>query len=129
MTATKDRVLIILSTGRQDGGAKATLAFSWGCSALSLGSDVLMFATMDGTIWGLKDACAGIQMHGFEPLETYVQQYLDLGGKLCICPPCLEYYCTVDEPTANKGLRDRAEVCGIASSLAHISEYGKVLTF
>ncbi len=129
MSRKMERLLIILSTGKQDKGGKATLAFSWGCAALSMGAEVEMYATMDGTVWGLKDAAKGVQMPGFEPLADYIQQFLDLGGKICVCPPCMEYYCSVDREIAMQGLREGAEVCGMAASFKFVEEGGKIITF
>ncbi len=129
MDSAKERLLIILSTGKQDQGAKATLAFAFACSALSMNAEVAMYVTMDGTIWGLKEAAKGICMPGFDPLETYITQFRDLGGKLFVCPPCVEYYCSVDKDLVMKGLRDGAEVTGMATAFHFIEHQGRVVTF
>ncbi len=129
MTATNDRLLIILSTGKQDHGAKATLAFAFACSALSMGSEVALYVTMDGTIWGLKESTRGIQLPGFDSLETYVEQFEELGGKIFVCPPCMEYYCSISEDDAKKGMRDGAKITGMATAYHFISDHGRVVTF
>ena len=46
--------LIILTTGKQDRGTRATLAFSWGRAALAMGQEVTMYLTMDGTVWAMR---------------------------------------------------------------------------
>ncbi|MFH1873928.1 MAG: DsrE family protein [Pseudomonadota bacterium] len=129
MSKEKERLLIILSTGKQDHGAKATLAFAFACSALSMGADVAMYVTMDGTIWGLKEAAKGVCMPGFEPLESYINQFQDLGGKIYVCPPCVEYYCSVDKKLVVQGLRGGAEVTGMATAFHFIEHNGRVVTF
>ena len=39
--------LITLTTGKQDRGTRATLAFSWGCAALAMGKKVSIYLTME----------------------------------------------------------------------------------
>lgn len=129
MAQDQSRMLVILSTGREDDGAKATLAFAWACGALSMGREVMLMATANGTVWGLCGACDGIHMPGFEPLEQYVKEFKELGGKLCICPPCLEYYCSIDEEMAKRGIRDGGEVCGIAMALNFASPGSQIINF
>jgi predicted peroxiredoxin len=129
MPQGQNRVLVILSTGREDAGAKATLAFAWACGALAMGREVMLMAIANGTVWGLKGVCDDIHLPGFEPLEQYVREFKELGGKFCICPPCLEYYCSIDEETAKRGIREEGEVCGIAVALNFASAGGQIINF
>lgn len=89
--------MIILTTGKEDRGAKATLSFSFAIVAMSMGIDVKIFLTMDGTIWAYKDACKGVRFPMYEDLETYVNLYYEMGGKVLVCTPCSEYFCGVLE--------------------------------
>ena len=129
MGESRKRIVVIISSGSGDGGTKATLAFSWACGALSMGREVMLMATADGTIWGLNGACEGIHTPGFEPLEKYVEQFKELGGILCVCPPCLEFYCSVDKEFVERGLRDGAETCGVARALNFAGENGQIINF
>ena len=52
----KPDLLITITTGKQDRGSKATLAFSWGCAALAMGQSVCIYLSMDGTVWAAKGA-------------------------------------------------------------------------
>jgi len=129
MGDAKKRYLIILSTGKTDKGAKATLAFAWGCSALSMGYEVMLMVTAEGTVWGVKGESDGIHFPGFEPLEDYILQFKELGGTLCVCPPCLEHYCSIDRETALKGLRQGGELCGIARAIEYSAHGAQVVNF
>ncbi|MBM4372318.1 MAG: hypothetical protein FJ098_11730, partial [Deltaproteobacteria bacterium] len=57
--------LIVLTTGKQDRGTRATLAFSWGCAALAMGQQAAIYLTMDGTIWAASAATKGVSVAGF----------------------------------------------------------------
>ena len=70
----KPDLLITLTTGKQDRGTRATLAFSWGCAALAMGQSVSIFMTMDGSIWATKNATKGVSVGGFDNLDEYLDR-------------------------------------------------------
>lgn len=121
--------MIVLTTGKQDRGARATLAFSWACSALALGKTTSLFMTMDGTIWAMKKAVDGVQVDGFEPLSNYLETFISLGGKLLVCAPCTEYYCSVDSSIGPTVLIEGAELAGLATVVAAAGQKCTVVTF
>lgn len=121
--------MIVLTTGKMDRGTRATLAFSWGCTALAMGQTVSLFLTMDGTIWALKGAANGVAVAGFEPLKNYLQQFTDLGGELLVCSPCSEYYCGVHQGDKFESLIDEAKLAGLATIVGKCGPATKVVTF
>lgn len=104
------QMLIILTTGPEDRGNRATLAFSMGISALISGVDVTIYLTMGGTFWA-RDGGAGVRIDGFDPLSTYVEQFVEGGGHLAVCSPCDAFYCSIAK---DKPLVAGAERCGLA---------------
>ncbi|MBC8146759.1 MAG: DsrE family protein [Bacteroidetes bacterium] len=125
----KPDLLITITTGKQDRGSRATLAFSWGCAALAMGQSVCIYLSMDGTIWAVKGAMKGVEVGGFEPLNDYLEQFTALGGELLVCAPCTEYYCAFDRTSINTTLIDQANITGLASIVAKMGENTKSLTF
>ena len=121
--------LIILTTGKQDRGTRATLAFSWGCAALAMGQDVTMFLTMEGTVWAVRGAVREVEVGGFEPLEDYLEQFLALGGELLVCAPCSEYYCALDRDSIPTQVIQGAQLAGLATIVSRIDEKTKTITF
>lgn len=121
--------LITLSTGKQDRGTRATLALSWGCTALAMGQNVIIFLTMDGTVWASKGSAKDVTVAGFEPLEDYFEQFTELGGKLLVCAPCTEYYCSVDRDSIGGILRDESVLTGLATIVSKIGDATKTITF
>jgi uncharacterized protein involved in oxidation of intracellular sulfur len=122
-------VMVVLTTGKQDRGARATLAFSWACTALAMGKSVSLFLTMDGTMWAMKDATAGVQVEGFEPLCEYLEQFVALGGKMMVCAPCSEYYCSFDRARIGDTLNEGAQVAGLSTVVSRIGPTSNVVTF
>jgi predicted peroxiredoxin len=92
---TRERLMIILTTGPEDRGNRATLAFAMGVSALVSGVATTMFMTMSGTFWSQTTSYNRVCINGFEPLEVYVEQFLELGGEILVCSPCHDFYCSI----------------------------------
>jgi uncharacterized protein involved in oxidation of intracellular sulfur len=127
--AEGQKVIVVLTTGKQDRGTRATLALSWACSALALGKSVSVYMTMDGTIWAMDGAAKGIQVQGFEPLQNYVDQFQALGGRVLVCAPCSEYYCNFDRAKLNGALMDGSELVGLATVVSEAGPNCTVVTF
>jgi predicted peroxiredoxin len=121
--------LVVLTSGKQDRGARATLAFSWACSALALGKRTAIFLTMDGTVWGIRGTAAGVQVQGFEPLDNYIETFRSLGGAILICAPCSEYYCAFAPKGTPLELLAGAELEGLATVVSSAGPGCTVVTF
>lgn len=120
--------MIVLTTGKQDRGTRATLAFSWGCAALAMGQSVAIYLTMDGTVWGMQGASRGVVVHGFEPLENYIDQFLALGGEILICAPCSEYYCCLDGLLPTTAIRENAKLVGLATIVQRTASTTRIIS-
>lgn len=121
--------MVVLTTGKQDRGTRATLAFSWACTALAMGQTAAVFCTMEGTVWAYRHSLVGTRVEGFDPLAIYVEQFLALGGRLLVCAPCSEYYCSCQQDQIGEALLEGAEVTGLASVVSLIAPGSTVVTF
>jgi predicted peroxiredoxin len=105
------KLLVILTTGTEDRGSRATLAFSMGVASLISGVDTTIYMTMGGTFWSRQNSLGKVHIEGFEPLREYVEQYMSLGGKIQICSPCNEFYCSI--ALGDAPLIEGAQLCGL----------------
>jgi len=119
--------LIILSTGRRDGGKKATLAFNIGVGALAVGDDVTVYLAMDGVCWAFRQCSQGVSVAGDSPVTEYISQYLELGGKMLLCSRCADGLCEGPCPTDREMLSE-IEYAGVAT-LAELADESTVYTF
>ena len=103
-------MLVILTTGAEDRGNRATLAFTMGVSALISGIDAAIYMTVAGAFWSRQDAVASVHVAGFDPLASYVEQFVELGGKILVCSPCNEFYCSI---ARSSPLMPNAELVGL----------------
>ncbi|MBK8975679.1 MAG: DsrE family protein [Planctomycetes bacterium] len=124
-----DDTMVVLTSGKQDRGTRATLAFSWACSALAMGMRTSVFMTMEGTIWAMRNAARGVQVDGFEPIESYIETFLSLGGSLLVCAPCTTYYCSTDDvERVASTLIEGAELVGLATVVSRTGPGCRILT-
>jgi predicted peroxiredoxin len=83
-----------LTTGLEDGGRRAAIAFGVALAALAEGNDAHLFLSLRAAVFGCPSGCGEVQPPGFsDPLERYVQHFLELGGHLEVCSSCYEEYC------------------------------------
>lgn len=96
-------LVVVVAAGLSDGGKKAALAFGVALSALSSGSRVHVFLTLESAVLGTPSGAEGIHPRGFSaPLSEYIEHFLGLGGLLEVCSSCFEEYCR-DSPCGEDG--------------------------
>jgi predicted peroxiredoxin len=83
-----DKVLINLATGMED-GERVLVAFLVATAALDQGKEVVVWTTKDAVRLGLPGELQGVVCDGCPPLERLWQQFVDGGGRLWLCPICL----------------------------------------
>ena len=81
------KVVINLATGLDD-GERVTVALLVGGAALEQGKQVTMFLTKEAVRLALPGYAEAIACDGCPPLARLVQQYVDGGGSLLVCPIC-----------------------------------------
>lgn len=120
--------VIMLASGPEDGGRRATLAFAAACTALSLDQDAQVFLIGDGSHWAYVGASDGVHQKGFPSLAELIDTFLDLGGEVSICSAC-DGVCSL--PGADGETRRRRKEIqpqGLAAVLTHLVG-GTSLTF
>jgi predicted peroxiredoxin len=90
----RDYLLVVLADSLADGGRKAAIAFGVALAALSNGTSVHLFLSLESARLGTPTGADGIKPRGFsEPLSEYIRLFAELGGKLEVCSSCFEEYC------------------------------------
>lgn len=120
--------VIMLVSGPEDGGRRATLAFAAACTAISLDLNAQVFLIGDGSHWAYVGASDGVHQQGFPPLAELIDTFLDLGGEVSICSAC-DGVCSLPGADGEaKRRRQEIEPQGLAAVLAHLVG-GTSLTF
>jgi predicted peroxiredoxin len=120
---------VILASGPEDAGRRATLAFSAAFTAQSMDLDTLVFLVGDGAYWGYEGRAAGVHATGFPALGDLIEGFQEAGGRIVLCSAC-DAVCAADVDAEGVPLRRLAGVRpqGLASVISH-SAKGNSLTF
>jgi predicted peroxiredoxin len=94
-----DKVLINLATGMED-GERVLVAFLVATAAQQQGKEVAVWATKDAVRLGLPGTMQGEPCDGCPPLERLLDEFHEAGGKLWLCPICIN----------SRGLQDNEKV-------------------
>ncbi len=87
-------LLVVLTDSLEDGGRKAAIAFGVALAALSNGTTVHVFLSLESARLGTPTGADGINPRGFsESLAEYIRHFFEMGGHLEVCSSCFEEYC------------------------------------
>jgi predicted peroxiredoxin len=117
-----DPYAVILASGPEDGGKRATLAFAAACTAQAMDLDTIVFLLGDGAHWAYDGRAERVHAPGFPALADLIDSFVEAGGQLLLCSAC-------DGICALPGARRRdVRLRGLASLLSH-TVGGTAVTF
>lgn len=118
--AERKKYVVMLTAGDEDGGTRATLAFSAACTAISMDFDTRVFLIGDGSHWAYESACATRAQPGFPPLTELVDAFLHLGGKIYLCAACDQASKAWGRDPGGKRRNPKVQSLGLAPVLTHM---------
>ena len=120
---------VILASGPEDGGKRATLALSAACTAQAMDLHTIVFLVGDGVHWGYEGHAEAVHATGFPPLAELMEAFLECGGQVLLCSAC-DAACALPARAGGMAPRRRHGVHpqGLAAVLSHTLG-GSSLTF
>ena len=82
--------MLIMCTHGPDDPERATIAFVMATAAQASDVEVLIGLQADGGLLAKKGVADGIEAPAFPPLKQLLDAYLEAGGKLFVCGPCVK---------------------------------------
>lgn len=116
------RVLINLTRGAEDPD-RATVAFVMANAALGLEKEVVVLLSTEGVRVGDKRVINAVREPGFQPLADLVASFLDGGGQIWACTPC------VAKRQLQEALHEAVKPVGAVAALEFLCDNGVSLSF
>ncbi len=116
----KKKYVVLLTSGNEDGGKRATLAFSAACTAISMDFDTVVFLMGEGSHWAYEGACNSVVQLGFPPLAELLDSFLSLGGRIYSCAACDEAANGLKRMHGERKRRHNIQTLGLAPVLTHL---------
>jgi predicted peroxiredoxin len=85
----KQKMIVVVTQGFQD--ERASVAWSVANGGIGMGFEVTMFMVSSGVDWVRKGAAQKARPNPLDPpIGEMMQNVIDDGGKILVCPPCAD---------------------------------------
>jgi predicted peroxiredoxin len=122
MSDTK-KLVVVVTNGFND--ERASVAWSVANGGIASGYQVTMFLVSSGADWARKGATELARMNPLDPpIKDMVQNIIDSGGTIMVCPPCAKV-----RGYEKEDLMDGVVLAGSTAMLGMVSEGAATLTF
>lgn len=122
MSDTK-KLVVVVTNGFND--ERASVAWSVANGGIASGYQVTMFLVSSGADWVRKGAADVARLNPLDPpVKDMIQNIMDNGGNIMVCPPCAKV-----RGYEKEDLIDGVELAGSVAMLGVVSEGAATLTF
>jgi predicted peroxiredoxin len=127
--ATQETLVVLLATGNDDDGKRATLAFTAATCAAAMDKRTVVFMVGDGAHWAYEGRAADVQQKGFPPLQELMDCLIEMDGEMYVCSTCDEV-CSVPSDDEAEDLKRHPQIQprGMSAVLSDITD-GRAVTF
>jgi predicted peroxiredoxin len=117
------KLVVIVTRGCDD--ERSSVAWSVANGGIASGFEITMFLVSAGADWARKGAADHARLNPLDPPVTeMMQNVIDSGGRILVCPPCAKV-----RGYAQENLIEGAQLAGSTTMLGVVSEGAKTLTF
>ena len=117
------KLVVVVTNGFNDD--RASVAWSVANGGVASGFEVTMFLVSSGVDWVRKGAADGARPNPFDPpMKDMIQNVIDGGGSIMVCPPCAKV-----RGYEQEDFIDGVTLAGSAAMLGLVSEGASALTF
>lgn len=123
MTGEKKKLVFMVTHGPED-PELATIPFVMATTALAMDADVIMGFQGNGVFLVKKGVADQVVAPSFPPLADLMNTYIEAGGKMYVCAPCIG-----SRKIAQEDLIDGATVAGAATFVTECVTATNVLVY
>jgi len=123
MADNKKRLVLMVTHGPES-SELATIPFVMAVTAQASDVDVLMGFQANGVMLTIKGMADHVAASGFPPLKDLLKTYIDSGGKMYVCGPCVG-----SRMIAQQDMVQGATIVGAATFVAECMAATNVLAY
>lgn len=117
----RQKFLINCTNGKDD-LERATVSFVMALSAASNNAETAVFATSDAANLCVKGGTDDLMAPGYEPLDVLVEEFIESGGKIWLCPICAKA-----KGIKQEDLRPGVELAGVPRTMDYMAGGAQLL--
>ncbi len=117
------KLVVVVTNGFHD--ERSSVAWSVANGGIASGYDVTMFLVSSGVDWVRKRGADVARLNPFDPpVKDMIQNVIDSGGSIMVCPPCAKV-----RGYDKEDFIDGVVMAGSTAMLGVVSEGASTLTF
>ena len=121
--ANKKKLVVVVTNGFDN--ERSSVAWSIANGGIASDYEVTMFLVASGVDWVRKGAAEVARLNPLDPpVKDMIQNVIDSGGTIMVCPPCAKV-----RGYAKEDLMDGVVLAGSTSMLEVVSQGAATLTF
>jgi predicted peroxiredoxin len=120
---TKEK-LVIISTMGNEHPEKATIPFVMATAAQATDVEVVVIMQSNAVVLAKKGEAEKVVATGFMPVKQLIETYIDMGGKLLLCSPCLK-----ERNITKEDLINGSEIIAAGTVISEVMSAKSVLTY
>lgn len=121
---TETEKLVIISTIGSENPEKATLPFVLATAAQATDVEVVVILQSAGVILARKGEAEVVRAHELMPLKDLIDTYVEMGGKLHLCSPCLK-----SRGISKEDLIEGSEIIAAGTVISEVMSAKTVITY
>ncbi len=82
--------VVIIATHAGDDPERGTIPFVMGNAALAMDEKAIVVLQGYGVFLAKKGYAESVHAGGFDPLKKLIDSFLELGGRILVCAPCIK---------------------------------------
>ncbi len=120
--AAKTQKFLINCVNGANDVERATVSFIVALSCASHNNETAVFATSDAAVLCVKGGTDALIADGYEPLNNLVEDFVENGGKIWLCPVCAKA-----KGITQNDLRPGVEIAGAPRTMEFLANGAQVL--
>ena len=116
--------LVIISTIGNENAEKATLPFVLATAAQASDFEVVVILQSNSVVLATQGEAEKVNASGFLPMVQLLESYIEMGGKLLLCSPCLK-----ERNITKEELIDGSEIIAAGTVVSEVMSATSVVTY